>query len=82
MYQVLPGTDPDHVLIPPDLQGLMSSALPPNPPYPGASYYGHKAPLYQNFGDYVCVRRDTLSEFGRLLGTALGSSVRLDATKR
>lgn len=48
---------------------LISSALPPAPEE--HSWNHHHAPFAQTFGDYVCLKRDTLRELGGFLRDAL-----------
>lgn len=37
---------------------LTSSQLPPNPNQ--QSWYHYQAPVYQSFGDYICIKKDFL----------------------
>ena len=63
----------DNVVIPKNKYALMSSVLPPNPEQ--HSWYHHHSPFAQNFGDYVCLKRSTLSELGTFLHDSMNSDV-------
>jgi len=60
--------------IPKSKYQLISSKLPPNPEE--HSWYHHHAPFSQNFGDYVCLKRNTLNEMGTFLRDALFTNVK------
>ena len=49
---------------------LMSSKLPPNPPQ--QSWYHYQAPVYQTFGDYVCIKKSFLNTTKEILHDILG----------
>lgn len=68
------GESDDKVVIPKSKYHLISSALPPDPHQ--HSWYHHHAPFSQNFGAYVCLKRDTLQELGTFLRDALLSDIR------
>jgi flagellar biosynthesis GTPase FlhF len=53
---------------------LISSTLPPNPE--SSSWYHHTAPFSQNFGDYVCLKKETLNELGTFMRDAFGRQLR------
>jgi len=61
--------DPNKIVLPKSKYGLVASMLPPAPEE--HSWYHHHAPFYQNFGDYVCLKRDTLKELGSFLHDTL-----------
>lgn len=48
---------------------LVSSKLPPNPAQ--QSWYHHQAPIYQDFGDYVCIKKDFLVNAKNLVNDIL-----------
>ena len=51
---------------------LTSSKLPVNPQQ--QSWYHYQAPVYQNFGDYVCIKKSYLNTTRDLLHDLLGST--------
>jgi hypothetical protein len=44
---------------------ITPSQLPPNPQQ--RSWYHHQAPIYQSFGDYVCIKREFLDNAKNLV---------------
>lgn len=44
---------------------LVSSQLAPNPPQ--QSWYHYQAPVYQTFGDYVCIKKSFLNNARALM---------------
>ena len=61
--------NPNEIVLPKSKYNLISSVLPPAPEE--HSWYHHHAPFSQTFGDYVCLKRDTLKELGAFLHDAL-----------
>jgi len=53
---------------------LIGSKLPPAPSQ-AHSYYHHHAPFSQSFGDYVCVKKETLRDLGMFIRDSMFSSV-------
>jgi len=68
------GESADNVTIPKSKYHLISSAMPPDPQQ--HSWYHHHAPFSQNFGAYVCLKRDTLQELGTFMRDALLSDIK------
>lgn len=48
---------------------MISSQLPPNPAQ--QSWYHHQAPVYQSFGDYICIKKDFLLNAKNLINDVL-----------
>src|SRR5689334_6694049 len=48
---------------------LIASKLPPNPTQ--QSWYHYQAPVYQTFGDYVCIKKSFLKNAKNLLNEVL-----------
>ena len=69
-----PKANDENILIPESKYHLISSALPPNPNQ--HSWYHHHAPFSQNFGAYVCLKRETLEELGTFLRDSLFTGVK------
>ncbi len=61
-------------IVPKNKHVLIGSKLPPAPAQ-SHSYYHHHAPFSQDFGDYVCVRKDTLRDLGMFVRDSMFSSV-------
>jgi hypothetical protein len=61
-------------VVPKNKHVLMGSKLPPAPAQ-AHSYYHHHAPFSQDFGDYVCVKKETLRDFGMFIRDSMFSSV-------
>ena len=61
-------------IVPKNKNVLIGSRLPPAPAQ-AHSYYHHHAPFSQDFGDYVCVKKDTLRDFGMFIRDSMFSSV-------
>jgi hypothetical protein len=66
--------DADAPVIPKSKYNLIGSNLPPAPSG-SHSYYHHHAPFSQDFGDYVCVKKDTLRDVGMFLRDSMFRSV-------
>jgi len=47
----------------------------PNPAAAGANWRHYHTPLYQNYGGYVCVKRDVLRDLGSFFKDTMTSSV-------
>jgi hypothetical protein len=67
-------TEADSPVVPKNKNILISSKLPPAPAQ-AHSYYHHHAPFSQSFGDYVCVKKETLRDLGVFLRDSMFSSV-------
>jgi hypothetical protein len=67
--------DKEGAVIPKSKHLLMPSNLPPAP-LQGHSYYHHHAPFAQDFGDYICLKKDTLREVGGFLRDSMFSSIK------
>ena len=59
-------SDNGDITIPKNKFSLIPSNLPPAPPG-SHSYYHHHAPFSQDFGDYVCLKKDTLRDISMFL---------------
>lgn len=66
-------------IVPDSKYHLLNSKLPPNPPE--QSWYHYHAPLSQNFGDYVCLKRSTLKELGTFLKDSLFADINAGSVK-
>jgi hypothetical protein len=64
----------ENPVVPKNKNVLIGSRLPPAPAQ-AHSYYHHHAPFSQDFGDYVCVKKDTLRDFGMFIRDSMFSSV-------
>ena len=64
----------ENPVVPKNKHVLIGSRLPPAPAQ-AHSYYHHHAPFSQDFGDYVCVKKDTLRDFGMFIRDSMFSSV-------
>lgn len=67
-------TDMDMPVVPKSKYNLIGSNLPPAPPG-SHSYYHHHAPFSQDFGDYVCLKKDSLRDLGMFLRDSMFRSV-------
>jgi hypothetical protein len=66
-------------VIPDSKYHLLNSNRPPNPTE--HSWYHYHAPFSQNFGDYVCVKRSTLRDFGTFIKDAFVSDMNAGSVK-
>jgi hypothetical protein len=66
--------DSENPVIPKTRQNLIGSNLPPAPSG-SHSYYHHHAPFSQDFGDYVCIKKETLRDLGMFLRDSMFRSV-------
>ena len=62
-------------IIPKDKHHLIPSNLPPAP-NGSHSYYHHHAPFSQDFGDYVCIKKDTMRDLATFLRDTMFTSVK------
>ena len=62
-------------VIPKNKNALIGSNLPPAPPQTH-SYYHHHAPFAQDFGSYVCLKKDTLRDLGMFLRDTMFASTK------
>ena len=67
-------SDMDTPVIPKSKYNLLGSSLPPAPSG-SHSYYHHHSPFSQDFGDYVCLKKDTLRDLGMFLRDSMFRSV-------
>jgi hypothetical protein len=67
-------TDGEMPVIPKSKFNLISSNLPPAPSG-SHSFYHHHAPFSQDFGEYVCLKKDTLRDVGMFLRDSFFRSV-------
>jgi hypothetical protein len=67
-------TEDEPPVIPKNKHALIGSNLPPAPPQTH-SYYHHHAPFAQDFGSYVCLKKDTLRDLGMFLRDSMFTSV-------
>jgi hypothetical protein len=68
-------TEEEPTIIPKNKYSLVGSNLPPAPQQTH-SYYHHHAPFAQDFGSYVCLKKDTLRDLGMFLRDSMFSSVK------
>lgn len=66
--------DTEMPIIPKSRYNLIGSNLPPAPAG-SHSYYHHHSPFSQDFGDYVCLKKDTLRDVGMFLRDSMFRSV-------
>ena len=67
-------SDTETPIIPKSKYNLIGSKLPPAPSG-SHSYYHHHSPFSQDFGDYVCIKKDTLRDVGMFLRDSMFRSV-------
>lgn len=68
-------TQNGEVVVPINKYNLIPSNLPPAPPG-SHSYYHHHAPFSQDFGDYVCLKKDTLKDISMFIRDSMMSSIK------
>jgi hypothetical protein len=68
-------SEDDSPVIPKNIHALIGSKLPPASPQTH-SYYHHHAPFAQDFGSYVCLKKDTLRDLGMFLRDSMFTSIK------
>ena len=72
--RLAPAGEEETPIIPKNKFALMGSSLPPGPSQTH-SYYHHHAPFAQDFGSYVCLKKETLQDLALFFRDTMFTSV-------